>query len=223
MPAPRETPVHRAPAESRTLAVQPAGSAAEAGPHINLGGVTEPDGTRVSAETLRRVACDGGVVVASVDANGTVLDVGRRTRAIPVAIRRALSIRDRHCRFPGCQNQGYLHGHHVKHWLHGGPTALDNLVLMCSFHHRLLHEGGFRLTLAADGEIQVRSPKGDPIPCHPALDPERSVVTWPQALAGEWVGDPNHDDDEEEVDEYTTMPYWDGEKMDLDWVVSSLV
>jgi hypothetical protein len=78
------------------------------------------DGTPVSAETLRRVCCDGGIVAAAVDDHGAVLDVGRRTRAIPAAIRRALWIRDQGCRFPGCMNQRYVHGHHIKHWLHGG-------------------------------------------------------------------------------------------------------
>jgi hypothetical protein len=84
-----------------------------------LGAVLD-DGTNVSAETLRRAACDGGLVVATVDQTGEVLDVGRRTRAIPTAIWRALLIRDQHCRFPGCTNRSFLHGHHIVHWLHGG-------------------------------------------------------------------------------------------------------
>ncbi len=99
-------------------------------------GATLEDGTHVSAETLRRVACDGGVVAAVVDEQGAVLDVGRRTRAIPTAIRRALWIRDQGCRFPGCSNKRFVHGHHIEHWLHGGRTSLDNLVMLCSFHHR---------------------------------------------------------------------------------------
>jgi uncharacterized protein DUF222/HNH endonuclease len=179
------------------------------------------DGTRVSAETLRRVACDGGVVLAAVDQNGDVLDVGRRTRAIPVAIRRALSIRDQHCRFPGCQNQSYLHGHHIQHWLHGGPTSLDNLVLLCSFHHRLLHEGGYVVALKGDGGIEVRTPQGFLLPANPVLDPDPGVADWGDPF-GEWVGD-RDEDDEDEVDEYTTMPSWDGERMDLAWVVGELV
>jgi hypothetical protein len=175
------------------------------------------DGTPVSAETLRRVCCDGGVVAAVVDQQGAVLDVGRRTRAIPSAIRRALWIRDQGCRFPGCMNQRYVHGHHVQHWLHGGPTSLDNLVLLCSFHHRLLHEAGFTVTLLPNGDVDVRTPEGTPIPAHPTLAADPGIVDWGSG-AGEWVGDP----DEPEVDEWTTMPYWDGERMDLDWVVSTL-
>jgi hypothetical protein len=176
------------------------------------------DGTPVSAETLRRVCCDAGIVPAAVDDQGAVLDVGRRTRAIPSAIRRALWIRDQGCRFPGCMNQRYIHGHHIKHWLHGGPTSLDNLVLLCAWHHRLLHEAGFSATLSADGELEVRTPAGALLPAHPALATDRPIVEW-RAGADEWHGDR----DDPEVDEWTTMPSWDGERMDLDWVVGTLV
>jgi hypothetical protein len=103
---------------------------------------TLDDGTRLSAETLRRLACDCGLVATRTGGEGAVLDVGRRTRSIPPAIRRALWLRDRGCRFPGCGHVRFLHGHHVCHWLAGGETRLDNLVLVCSRHHRLLHEGG---------------------------------------------------------------------------------
>ena len=119
---------------------------------------TLDDGTPVSAETLRRLACDGGLVPASIDEDHAVLDVGRRTRAIPTAIRRALLLRDHGCRFPGCASTRFLHGHHVQHWLHGGRTALSNLVLLCSFHHRLVHEGGFTISLTDTAEVLVRSP-----------------------------------------------------------------
>jgi hypothetical protein len=161
------------------------------------------DGTGVSAETLRRVCCDGGIVAAIVDHQGAVLDVGRRTRAIPTAIRRALWLRDQCCRFPGCMNQRYVHGHHIKHWLHGGPTSLDNLVLLCSFHHRLVHEAGFTLTLLPDGEVEVSTPTGSALPAHPRLAAAQDIVDW-GAGEGEWHGDP----DEPEVDEWTTTPYW---------------
>jgi hypothetical protein len=175
------------------------------------------DGTPVSAETLRRVCCDGGIVPAAVDDQGAVLDVGRRTRAIPSAIRRALWIRDQGCRFPGCMNRRYVHGHHIKHWLHGGSTSLDNLVLLCAWHHRLLHEAGFSAVLRAYGELEVRTPAGALLPAHPALAADRPIVEW-GAGTEQWHGDP----DDPEVDEWTTMPSWDGEKMDLDWVVGTL-
>jgi hypothetical protein len=91
---------------------------------------TLEDGTRVSAETLRRVACDCGLLAIGRD--GEALNIGRRARTIPPAIRRALMLRDRGCAFPGCTHTAFLHGHHVEHWLHGGETSLDNLIMLCS-------------------------------------------------------------------------------------------
>jgi hypothetical protein len=104
------------------------------------------DGTRVSAETFRRVSCDSALIAVTTGESGQVLDVGRKTRAVPVAIRRALWARDRGCRFPMCTNRHFVDAHHVQHWTNGGRTSLDNLVLLCGFHHRLLHEGGFKMT-----------------------------------------------------------------------------
>jgi len=105
------------------------------------------DGTCVSAETARRLACDCGVVHVTEDAHGNALSVGRKTRSIPGAIKRALLKRDTCCRFPGCANRLYVEGHHIEHWADGGETALANLVGICSFHHRFVHEYGFRIEL----------------------------------------------------------------------------
>jgi Domain of unknown function (DUF222)/HNH endonuclease len=98
--------------------------------------------TDVSAETSLRLACDASLVVMRHAPDGSVLDVGRRTRTIPAAIRRALIARDRRCQFPGCTARR-CDGHHIRHWADGGATRLDNLVLLCRHHHRLLHEGGY--------------------------------------------------------------------------------
>ncbi len=84
----------------------------------------------VSAETSRRLACDAGKVLMRHDAAGTILDVGRKTRTISPALRRALASRDRHCRFPGCEARR-CDAHHVRHWADGGATKLENLVLLC--------------------------------------------------------------------------------------------
>ena len=100
---------------------------------------TLEDGTRVSAETLRRVACDCGLVAVGRD--GEALNIGRRARSIPPAIRRALMLRDRGCAFPGCTHTRFLHAHHITHWLHGGATSLDNLAMLRTFHHHLVHTG----------------------------------------------------------------------------------
>ncbi|MFW6039842.1 MAG: hypothetical protein ACOC9N_02060, partial [Gemmatimonadota bacterium] len=103
------------------------------------------DGTRLSAETARRLACDCSVVKVTRDAaDGRILSVGRASRSIPTHIRRALQVRDRGCRFPGCANR-FTDGHHVVHWGDGGPTSLANTMLLCGFHHTLVHEGGWRV------------------------------------------------------------------------------
>ncbi len=101
------------------------------------------DGPGLAAETVRRLCCDGGLVVHLEDAEGESIGIGRKTRAIPPSIRRALRHRDPCCRFPGCTRTRWLDGHHVVHWAKGGETRLDNLVHLCRHHHRLVHEGGF--------------------------------------------------------------------------------
>ncbi|MFT4764536.1 MAG: hypothetical protein ACI9OH_001631, partial [Oleispira sp.] len=79
---------------------------------------------------------------------GNVLNIGRRSRVIPAAMSRALSIRDGGCcQFPGCCESRYVEGHHVKHWADGGETKLDNLVTLCRYHHRELHRGKFFLAV----------------------------------------------------------------------------
>ncbi len=121
-------------------------------PQAGLHGSAEPsdlammaDGEVIAAATARRLCCDAGVVVAHVDEQGVPLSVGRKTRTIPAAIKRALLLRDRTCRFPGCTHSRYVDGHHIEHWANGGKTALSNLMLLCSAHHKRLHEGGCRV------------------------------------------------------------------------------
>jgi len=117
------------------------------------------DGTRVSAETSRRLSCDASVVPIGHSADGSVLDVGRKTRTIPPALRRALEARDRGCRFPGCGLR-FTDAHHVKHWADGGETKLDNLVLLCSHHHRLVHEEGWKIEWWGAGRPAFVDPRG---------------------------------------------------------------
>ena len=178
---------------------------------------TLADGTHVSAETLRRVACDGGLVVAVSDAQGNVLDVGRRTRSIPAAIRRAMMLRDRHCRFPGCANQAFLHGHHVHHWIHGGTTSLDNLLTLCSFHHRQVHEGGFELRFTKAGDVEAWSPDGKRLPAVPVVRPDPGVSEW---IEGRWD---SGDAGLPVSDGAFPMPMWDGEPVDYGACVDALL
>ncbi len=102
--------------------------------HDGEGGCELEDGSALSPETARRIACDASIVRN-----------GRKSRTIPPALRRALRARDRGCRFPGCENRRFLDAHHVQHWARGGETTADNLLLLCRRHHRLVHEGGWHV------------------------------------------------------------------------------
>ncbi|MEZ4417668.1 MAG: DUF222 domain-containing protein [Gemmatimonadota bacterium] len=126
------------------------------------------DGTRVAAATSRRLSCDASLVRIARNANGRVLDVGRKTRTIPPAIRRALEARDRGCRFPGCGRR-FTDAHHIQHWADGGHTALHNLILTCRQHHRMLHEVGYRVELTSDGRATFYGPTGRVLPNVPPL------------------------------------------------------
>jgi hypothetical protein len=118
------------------------------------------DGTRVSAETSRRLSCDAAVVEIGHGRDGSVLDVARKTRTIPPAVRRALEVRDRGCRFPGCGLR-FTDAHHIKHWADGGETGLNNLLLLCRHHHRLLHEEGWKIEWwGKDRQPAFIDPKG---------------------------------------------------------------
>jgi hypothetical protein len=122
----------------------------------------------VSAETSQRLACDSSIVVMRHGANGGVLDVGRRRRSIPAAIRRALAARDTRCQFPGCTARR-CDAHHISHWADGGPTSLTNLLLLCRRHHRAVHEGGFRVRRRSDGALVFFRPDGVPLEAAPQL------------------------------------------------------
>ena len=112
------------------------------------------DGTRVAPETARRLTCDAALVPVHKDERGEILNVGRRQRAFPPAIRRALEVRDGGCRFPGC-GLPYTVPHHVTHWAEGGETSLKNGVLLCHRHHHLVHEGGWEVHLSRDGRVAI--------------------------------------------------------------------
>lgn len=117
--------------------------------HLDSGSFVAP----LSLETTRRLACDASVVTVLEDGAGNVLNAGRKTRSIPPAIRRALKIRDRGCRYPGCCESRWVDGHHIQHWCEGGETSLDNLVLLCRYHHRLLHQGLFSIEVVSNNVV----------------------------------------------------------------------
>ncbi len=169
------------------------------------------DGPALAPETARRLGCDAAVV-RIVERDGRPLSVGRRTRTIPPALRRALRSRDAGCRFPGCTHERFLHAHHIQHWARGGPTALENLVQLCSYHHRLVHEGGFRVEAAERGAVRFRRPDGRLLPAAPACGPARG-----RSL------DEQHRARGVEVDQNTCRPLSAGDRLDYDLAVDVLM
>ena len=117
-------------------------------------------GPSMAAETARRLACDASVIRLIENEDGEPLNVGRKTRTISAPLRRVLNARDKGCRFPGCCNTRYIDAHHVKHWANGGETKPSNLVSLCRFHHRAVHEGGVRIEILDDGALRFVRPDG---------------------------------------------------------------
>jgi hypothetical protein len=106
------------------------------------------DGTELSATTLRRLACDAEIIPAVLGTHGEPLDVGRAKRLVTLALWVALVLRDRHCAFPGCDRPPLMcHAHHILHWIQGGKTKLDNLVLLCGHHHRTIHHTPWKVRI----------------------------------------------------------------------------
>jgi hypothetical protein len=171
------------------------------------------EGTRVSSETSRRLACDASRVVMRHDEDGRVVEIGARTRTIPPALRRALHHRDRGCRFPGC-GVSYVQGHHLRHWAHGGPTTLSNLALLCRRHHRAVHEEGFQVARGPDGTLQFRRPNGHPLP---EVSVPASVLVDPvKALRA------SHDARGLRISARTACPSWLGERLNVGYAIDVL-
>ncbi len=119
------------------------------------------DGTPLLAETSRRLLCDARLQVSLEDGDD-VLGVGRMTRKIPPWMARTLHRRDQGCRYPGCGRTRWIHFHHIIHWAHGGRTDFDNLISVCPYHHRLVHEDGWRISGDPSGEVVWVRPGGRP-------------------------------------------------------------
>ncbi len=128
-------------------------------------GGTLDDGTALPRSTTDRLLCDATVATVREDSRGNVLDVGRRRRTIPTLLRRALNLRDRGCRFPGCTNR-FIDGHHIVPWARGGATKLDNLLSLCRRHHTFVHDFEVRI-VHDDGALRFVRKDGTPI-----------LVTW---------------------------------------------
>ncbi len=176
----------------------------------------------VSAETSRRLACDGALVPMVHAADGGILDVGRRTRAVSPALRRALTHRDGGCCFPGCDSR-LCDAHHIEHWAEGGETKLDNLVLLCRRHHRAVHEEGFRIELDAAEEPRFLRPDGRELPGAPAPPPVLPPTPPSRPSHGrfsaleEWLSGRGI-----EIDPEALYPRWSGDRLDLGYAIEVL-
>jgi hypothetical protein len=114
----------------------------------------------VSRATASRLACDADVETVVEDAHGNPLYMGRRSRVVRGALKRAVEARDGCCRFPGCDRRGRVEVHHAVHWIEGGATDIDNVLQLCRFHHREVHEGGWQVLAEPVRGFVFRSPGG---------------------------------------------------------------
>lgn len=192
-------------------------------PTTDLGRCALDDGPALAIDTARRLACDSVLVGIVDDENGEPLNVGRKTRAIPPALRRALRARDGGCRFPTCDRTLFLHAHHVEHWADGGETKLSNLVSLCTYHHTLVHEGGFDVKVTDDGAFVFYDPTGKPLPTTGRLS-QRTLDVLAQAAAERRVTlEDQHKALGFAVSAEAAACRWSGERMDYGLAVDCLV
>ena len=179
----------------------------------DVDGVCElDDGPALAPETVRRLACDASIVHAVHDAVGRLVGTSEKAPAIPAATRRAVRARDKGCRFPGCGARGFTNIHHVRHRAHFGGNEMTNLVELCWFHHRLVHEGGWNVRLEAGGEVLAIRPNGNVLPRPRRRDPDcRHGVERQNRARGR------------SIDPTTCIPRWYGDRLDLAEIVSGLL
>jgi hypothetical protein len=171
------------------------------------------DGPALPIETLRRLTCDASLVRIVETEQGEPLDVGRKTRSIPAAIRRALNARDPGCCFPGCTHTRWLDAHHIEHWADGGETKLRNLVNLCRSHHRLVHEGGIGIEPREGGGWRFVRPDGrefESLRRQPAATHDWSELR--EGLAAHGI----------KIDANTAATRWRGERMDYHLGIANL-
>jgi hypothetical protein len=164
----------------------------------------------LAAQTARRLACDTSLLRVVEDEHGEPLSVGRKTRSIPPALRRALQLRDKHCRFPGCTSRHFLDAHHIQHWANGGETKMENPVHLCKHHHRLLHEGGYQMIHETSGALSFMTPKGN------------RINDYPQPVTSDKSLEVNNQQARLDINPETAVPNWQGEEMDFDFAVSGM-
>jgi hypothetical protein len=187
------------------------------------------DGPSLAVETVRRLGCDASVVAVLEDENGEPLNVGRKTRTLPPSIRRALHSRDKEgCRFPGCTNKHYVDGHHIKHWANGGETRLSNLVLLCRYHHRQVHEGGVTIQVLNDGVLRFTVKTGHSfvslVPARDAADRTDHHHASNDVIRGNWSQlVANLAESGTTITPDTAVTRWRGERMDYGMAIDALL
>ncbi len=132
-------------------------------------GTIIPAGTSITNETLRRLACDARIQLVIEDPTDGVIGIGRTDRSIPPWLARIVRSRDKGCRFPPCGRTVWLHIHHIIHWANGGPTNLENLITLCGFHHRLIHNEGWSIRGNPNGEVTWITKWGTRFERHPSF------------------------------------------------------
>jgi hypothetical protein len=167
-------------------------------------------GPEAPASTAERLACDSRVQVLLNDRTGNRMYLGRSRRLATPAQIAALTVRDGDgCQFPGCTHTRHLHAHHVRHWLHGGPTDVDNLILICSFHHALIHDHGYRIQRST-GRWEFLRPNGTAIPAQttPLIGNTEDLIEMNARLR---------------IDRTTLTPDWYGERLDPEPILDALL
>jgi hypothetical protein len=124
--------------------------------------VATSSGAQLSFAALARLGSDAGIRWVADLPDGSQLDLGRHQRRPNRQMMRALRARDGHCRFPGCSSRHRLHAHHIVWWIHGGPTDMDNLILLCRRHHHAVHDRDWICTGTAAAP-EFRRPDGRPV------------------------------------------------------------
>jgi hypothetical protein len=146
------------------------------------------------------------------DRRSNRLYLGRSRRLATPAQIAALTVRDGDgCQFPGCTHTRHLHAHHVVHWLFGGRTDVDNLILVCSYHHQFIHDHGYRIQWLS-GRWEFRRPDGTPIPSTAAAltgNSEELIEMHTRARL--------------RIDRSTLTPDWDGDRMDPEPILDALL
>jgi hypothetical protein len=169
-------------------------------------------GPEIPASTAERLACDARVQALLDDRDGNRLHLSRARRLATPSQIAALTARDREkCQFPGCTHSRHLHAHHVRHWLRGGPTDIDNLILVCSFHHRVIHDHGYTIRRLS-GRWEFRRPDGTPLPTTEAPLTGRAEALIEANTRAEL-----------RIDQASLTPTWYGERLDLEPILDALL